>query len=430
MSTTLADNRRPQREAATTAKDRIRKLSRPRRARNPEAEPEATSGPDPLETASDHSSDSDYADASDRSVLHPEDVTAGMTKPGTSTEGGGTGDNTSDNGAVVVKNYDEQDELDAKDAHTKAGQIKLELDRKNIKKWLKRLEIQMEFCGIRSQWLKRVCLENLLPSDLCECINDIFEKEKTEAGQHIYKDCKQQLLKVHGPKPEDDYAKAHAMVLVGLPSDAAKKLRELMCKKGHKKLGDCCAAPGISRVWRELLPQDVKNQVAAFDLTTHWDEALRTADAVYKASKTGTTVAAVTTAVETATAALTSATATAGATAVTRPADLDTSADASAFQAVNQLAVQIAAFGKTFGNGNYRGRGKNRGQGRYRGQGQQRGAAGKPQPRPKPAQPHPDGPPENACAVHQQYGRNAYYCASRSTCPWKDNIVARPTNPQ
>ena len=91
---------------------------------------------------------------------------------------------------VVMVNFEDQDEVDEKDAHSKMGQVKLDFDQKNVKKWIKRLEIRLEFIGCKSQWLKRVCLENLLPAEIAECCGDLFDKDKSDAGATIYKECK------------------------------------------------------------------------------------------------------------------------------------------------------------------------------------------------------------------------------------------------
>ena len=73
---------------------------------------------------------------------------------------------------------------------------------------------------------------------------DILTKKKTEAGDHIYIDCKTQLLAVHGPKPEEDFNKARNLIFGGLPSDTAKRIRDLVCQK-PKKLTDCCCAVSV-----------------------------------------------------------------------------------------------------------------------------------------------------------------------------------------
>ena len=292
----------------------------------------------------------------------------------------------------------------------------MEFDRKNLKKWVKRMEIRLEFCQVKSQWLKRVCLENMLPADLCECMNDLLQKDKSEAGATIYKECKERLLKVHGPKPEEEFTKAMSMVLTGLPSDALKQLQEMVCQKPHK-LTECCGVVAVSKFWRDMLPREVKSAVANLDLSTEagFQAACTTADAVWRSLSTAgqgvtpvapvqytspppnTPIAAVTAAVSGAAAALAAV-----------PADLDTSADAPAFQAVNQLVGQLAAINKRF---NPRGQGqKGRGYGaKGRGGQQQR-----------------ETPPPNACNNHKRFGKRAWSCSNQDQCPWKNYLTTPP----
>ena len=81
--------------------------------------------------------------------------------------------------------------------------------------------------------------------------------------------------------------------------------------------------------------------------------------------------------------------------------DFDTSADAP--------ALQIAAAG--------------RGQGRYapRKPPPRTGAArsgGQAKPQGREGEPHPDGPPPNACNTHYKYGKAAFTCRKKDSCPW------------
>ena len=34
--------------------------------------------------------------------------------------------------------------------------------------------------------------------------------------------------------------------------------------------------------------------------------------------------------------------------------------------------------------------------------------------------PHPDGPPDSACYLHWRFGKSAFTCKKKSTCPWKN----------
>ena len=78
------------------------------------------------------------------------------------------------------------------------------------------------------------------------------------------------------------------------------------------------------------------------------------------------------------------------------PADFDTSADAPALQ------VAVAAVKA------YQRRG-----------GQSKGAPAKARGgQADRGDPHPDGPPPDACMQHYVYGKGAWICRKKSTCPW------------
>ena len=83
----------------------------------------------------------------------------------------------------------------------------------------------MQIVGIGSQFWKRVALEQNLPPELCACIKDYLILEQSEAAS-VYSDCKKRLLKVYGPKPETNVAKAQGIIMTGTQSEAGKQIRE------------------------------------------------------------------------------------------------------------------------------------------------------------------------------------------------------------
>ena len=148
----------------------------------------------------------------------------------------------------------------------------MSFDKQNIKKWIKRLEVRLEFAGVKSQWLKRLCLENMLPQDIANSCNDLFGKAKTEADANIYKLCKARIMKVYGPKPKEDFKKAKSIVLVGLPSEAAKDIRDLICQK-KPQLKECCCAVAVATYWEDILPSAVRASIAGMDLQNDFEFA-------------------------------------------------------------------------------------------------------------------------------------------------------------
>ena len=239
---------------------------------------------------------------------------------------------------------------------------------------------------------------------MANCCNEYFCKPKDKADANIYKLCKNRLMEVYGPKPEEDYKRATSIVLTGLPSEAAKEIRAAMCDK-NPPLTDCCCAKAVGAMWRDLLPPTVKAAVASMNLQTDFDTTIKHADQVFNSLKP--TVAQPV--------ALVAPSKPPKAKATAAAADLDTSADAPALDQMAHLTQEIAAFNKNFKAAKKQQ--QQRGGGASGGQGKRKGGAGRPQ-RARSETPHPDGPPENACDIHWRFGRSAYYCLTPSTCPW------------
>ena len=176
--------------------------------------------------------------------------------------------------------FADENGTDPADVAAKANTITVPYDPNDPVYWLRRLEIQMELRDIRSQFWKRIVLEANLPPDVNETIKDLLIKERNDkdAGT-VYRDCKARILKIFGPKPEEDFTLALETTMTGLPSQAAKRIKELVCKRNF----DCCCPAVVGKIWRDMLSKDVRVAVASYDLTNQWDEALDRADDVYKA---------------------------------------------------------------------------------------------------------------------------------------------------
>merc|ERR1711917_65481 len=121
-------------------------------------------------------------------------------------------------------------------------------------------------------------LEANLPPDVNETIKDLLVKEENEAGS-VYKDCKARILKIFGHKPEEDFTLALKMTMEGLPSQAARRVKGLICKRNF----DCCCPAVVGKIWRDKLPEAVRLAVASHNLKTQWDGAMDMADNVYYA---------------------------------------------------------------------------------------------------------------------------------------------------
>ena len=316
----------------------------------------------------------------------------------------------------VMAEFMDQDDTDGTKALANVQGLKFEFDRHDIKTWLRRFEVRLEFLEVKSQWLKRVALENAIPVDIATSCNDLFDQTKTQVtaatdaqDKLIYKKCKLRLLKVYGPRPEEAFEKALTLPLVGLPSDAAKQIRALVCP-GVPPMQGCHCHIAISSIWRKLLSKDVRGAIANLDLQTNFDQTIEAADVYHKAYLAGARVAAVS-----------------HANPAAAPAHLPAPAGAqSNFSDLDSLAAhftaEIAAFRGT--TRNFRGSTRGQSNQRYPRSGQQQQAR-RPPPTRKP-QPHTDGPPASACINHWNHGKGAYSCSARDTCPWKDFLTKRP----
>ena len=117
---------------------------------------------------------------------------------------------------------------DPDNIHTKLQSITLEFDHQDIPYWFSQAEMQMEICGIKSQWMKRIILQWLLPKKVAINVKGLLSKSKTEAGNSINKDIKDRILQILGPKEQDLYRKANSLVMVDTPSQLARTMVDLL----------------------------------------------------------------------------------------------------------------------------------------------------------------------------------------------------------
>ena len=124
----------------------------------------------------------------------------------------------------MALDFDAENGTDPTDLLGKLHQITLPYDPSQVPRWINRLEIKMESYGVLAQWSKRVVLENNLPQDVQNDLNELLAVRKSKASTTIYKECKTLLLKLRGPKEEETFKAAQNLVLTDKPSSAAKEL--------------------------------------------------------------------------------------------------------------------------------------------------------------------------------------------------------------
>ena len=277
--------------------------------------------------------------------------------------------------AVMVA-FEDENGKDTADIFKTVGQIKLAWTENEVPFWFRQLETKMKFMGVRSQWLKLQVLTNVLPADKLMLIKYLVDIDEADCGDTQYKQAKQRLLQLFGPKEGDQYMKAAGLVMSSTPSDLARQLIALICK-GRQPMNGCHCEETVSGMWRLKLPDEVRIAVAPLSLEAPTMEAtLTTADAIYKAMNPNTI--------------------------------------ASIKQAGAPASdPQLAAF-------NQRGRG-----GINSNQGAAPGGAGRGRGTRKPKS--ADNPPKGVCKTHYEHGKSAYNCLNPFQCPWANFIVQRPT---
>ena len=162
--------------------------------------------------------------------------------------------------AMAVE-FDVEDAVDGEKAQDYARSIKIEFEANDIKFWFSQLEGEMTMATVRSAWLKRTVLQRNLPVKQRSDVKSYLTLTKVEGGATIYKDIKDELIRIYAPKPEDSYCRALSRVLVGLPSQLGAQLIDDVCKK-PKKFDNCCCAGHVHALWSQKLPMNVRAHIS------------------------------------------------------------------------------------------------------------------------------------------------------------------------
>ena len=289
-------------------------------------------------------------------------------------------------------------------------ELKLKFDANDVKYWFNLVEGQMKKFGINLQWSKKDAILPLLPEEIIEECKPILRLEESEAGAHIYKDLKEEIKTLYGPRDEDAYKKAIALRLTGKPSALGKKLIHLICP-GPVPFDGCHCAKIVFGMWDAQLTVPIRSKLAGRSFTKEtYKEMFKDADETWIANggselQTPTVVAAAT----------------------------EVSASSSSTP-VNQVAA-VQAKGGRGGQSSFRGRG---GRGNRGNRGGGRGASNQNQTQNSNSnnqnsdnKPHQRGPkaspdvPSNACSQHWKNGKAANYCSDPLVCDWARFIAPR-----
>ena len=254
----------------------------------------------------------------------------------------------------------------------------------------------MLLASVKSQWLKKTILQRNLPNQQKEDVKTLLTMSKTQAGDAIYLNIKEKLIRLYAPTPQDSYRKALTRTMVGLPSQLGYQIIDDVCKKADKLNGCCCAGAALA-LWSDKLPSNIRAHISGRTFTKDtFKEIFEAADQVYLSSKQVSVLAAV---------------------------SMDETLPA--FTPQNQPSEVAAVRSTRGGNNSARGAsGSARGGGQRGGRGQ-RGKRGGQTNKPRGPR-HASSPPESCCERHYVHGADAWYCLAPLTCPWVSKVTSRP----
>ena len=141
-------------------------------------------------------------------------------------------------------------------------------------------------CTVRSQWLKRCILVKNLPAKVQMDVMSLLSIKKSAAPNNLYKQIKDEILRIHAPRKQDTYKKALTRVLTGLPSQLGQELINDICDKDAKLVG-CCCAKAVFCLWSIQLPLTVRSQISNMEFNnTTYNMVFQQADNIYLSTKT------------------------------------------------------------------------------------------------------------------------------------------------
>ena len=309
------------------------------------------------------------------------------------------------------------------DADSWKKEIKLKFNINDVTYWFNSVEADMKKFGINKQWDKKDSIVPLLPDSIVEECMPILRLTQDEAGDTVYKDLKDEIISLYGPKEEDAFQKAMALKMTGTPSSFGKKLTHILCP-GAKPFTTCHCARIVYGIWVAQLGPSIKSHLAGlkFNKDTYQD-LFKKADEVFHANGGARAPAVV--------------------AAVSSPSPSSSlSSQSQSSQSAQSSAdtPQVAAFQRGGGRGRG-GRGRGRGRGgstnnqnnSNQNQSRQENSSNSSQNQQgqkahQKGQKHPDLPASAgwACAQHWKKGKGAPYCSDPLVCQWV-NVVAPRT---
>ena len=323
------------------------------------------------------------------------------------------------NPAPPVVVFEDEDGVDEAGALKEACQnlAKYEWSDDDLLFYFNQIEIKMSAAGVKKNFTKFQVLSTIIPAKVMNQVKSLLRKGENEfPNKDAYKQLKQKILRIFGPRPEAAVERALSRVMTDKPSELARQLVNDICAKEL----DCECCPNIVfALWKRHLSSSVRAGIAhcSFNKDT-FEDIIKRADDIHIANNlTGVPVMA--------------------AVAVPQASSLNETQPAIAYP-IPEVAAAWRGGGRGRGG---RGRGQNRGgrgggggqsQPGSQGQsgGQQNGGqtqSGGQSTRPRGAK-HPDLPAgdQQWCRMHYRWGRGSHFCAAPATCPWKNVFTPKP----
>ena len=268
------------------------------------------------------------------------------------------------------------------------------------------IEIKMAAAGVKKQFTKFQILSSIVPTHVINQIKKFLRKSEADfTNNDSYKQLKQEVLRIFGPRPEAAIERAMKRVLVGPPSSLARELKDDIC---HHELDCQCCPAVISYLWKKQLSGQVRAGIAHLKLTSAtFDQVTQLADDIHMAN-------------------LPLASSMPSVSAVASPG-------ASLNETQPGIPYPVPEVNAVRSNRGNRGRG-GRGRG-GRGRGGQAGAQSNASAPSSSSTTrhrgtrHPDLPPGewSGCQMHFKHGKQAFFCSEPATCPWKNIFAQRPS---
>ena len=304
----------------------------------------------------------------------------------------------------AMVNFEDEDGVDSPRALQDACQnlSKLEWSDTEVRYFFKQAETRMAAVGVKKNYTKFQAISMILPKKVSEEVKHMLVMDEDEFPEkNAYKQLKQEVLRIFGPRPDEAIERALSRVLVGPPSHLARALVNDICKK---RLKDCeCCPPIVLALWKRNLSSTVKAGIAhcQFNYDT-FNATVQLADDIHSTTRPG------------------------GAAKAVAAVSLDETQPAIPY-ATGEVAAVSRGGGGRGGRGGARGgrggrgnRGGNRGGGQSnQNQNQNRQSGTR----------HPDlpsGDVSSYCSMHFRWGKNAFFCADPGNCPWKNVFAPKP----